>query len=88
MAQTRRFIFKNIIGDTKATIDAIQRYIAESAPKTVNDVQMEIEEAPAESINSLLNEPPNTLMHINSFAPELSAAFNLDCGCIIARLLI
>ena len=54
MAQTKRFIFRNIIGDTKATIDAIQRYIAENAPKTVNDVQMEIEEAPAESINRVL----------------------------------
>ena len=55
MAQTKRFIFKNIIGDTKATIDAIQRYIAENAPKTVNDVHSEIEEAPAESINRVLN---------------------------------
>ena len=40
MAQTKRFIFRNIIGDTKANIDAMQRYIAENAPKTVNDVQM------------------------------------------------
>ena len=36
----------------------------------------------------LLNEPPKTLIHINSFAPELSAAFNLVNGCIIVRLLI
>ena len=55
MAQTRKFIFKNIIGDTKATIDAIQKYIAENTPKTVKDVHTEIEEAPAESINRILN---------------------------------
>ena len=55
MADTRKFIFKNIIGDTKATIDAIQKYIAESSPKTINDVHTEIEEAPAESINRILN---------------------------------
>lgn len=54
MPETRRLVFRNLIGDTKATIDAIQKYIAESAPKTVNDVHSEIEEAPAESINRVL----------------------------------
>lgn len=56
MAETRRLIFKNIIGDTKATIDAIQKFISENSfNKTAKDVQSEIEEAPAESINRILN---------------------------------
>lgn len=55
MAQAKRLIFKNIIGDTKATIDAIQKYIKENSPKTVKDVESEIETAPAESINRILN---------------------------------
>lgn len=55
MAETRRLIFKNIIGDTKATIDAIQKYINENSPRSmVKNVEMEIEEAPAESINRVL----------------------------------
>ena len=55
MAETRRLIFKNIIGDTKATIDAIQRYINENSPRNmVKNVEIEIEEAPAESINRVL----------------------------------
>lgn len=46
-------LYKSILGDTKSTIDAIQRYIKENSPqKTVNNV--EIEEAPAESINRIL----------------------------------
>jgi hypothetical protein len=28
-------------------------------------------------------EPPKTLMHISRRAPLLSAAFNIDCICII-----
>lgn len=55
MAETKRLIFRNIIGDTKATIDAIQKYIKENSPKTARDVETEIEEAPAESINRVLN---------------------------------
>ncbi|MBQ8636020.1 hypothetical protein IJ425_07710 [bacterium] len=55
MAETKRLIFRNIIGDTKATIDAIQKYIKENSPKTARDVEAEIEEAPAESINRILN---------------------------------
>lgn len=55
MSETRRLIFKNIIGDTKATIDAIQKYINENSPRSmVKNVEMEIEEAPAESINRVL----------------------------------
>ena len=55
MAETRRLIFKNIIGDTKATIDAIQKYINENSPRSmVKNVEIEIEEAPAESINRVL----------------------------------
>ncbi len=56
MAETRKLIFRNIIGDTKATIDAIQKFISEnSLNKSAKDVQSEIEEAPAESINRILN---------------------------------
>ena len=55
MSETKRLIFKNIIGDTNATIEAIQKYIKENSPKTVNDVESTIEEAPAESINRVLN---------------------------------
>ena len=55
MSNVKRLIFKNIIGDTKATIDAIQKYIKENSPKTVKDVETSIEEAPAESINRVLN---------------------------------
>jgi hypothetical protein len=46
-------IYKNILGDTKATIDAIQKYIAQSKVEEVNNI--EIEEAPAESVNRILN---------------------------------
>lgn len=55
MSETKRLIFKNIIGDTKATIDAIQKYIVENSPKTAKDVEVEIEEAPADSINRVIN---------------------------------
>ena len=55
MSETKRLIFKNIIGDTNATIEAIQKYIKENSPKTVNDVESTIEVAPAESINRVLN---------------------------------
>jgi hypothetical protein len=46
-------IYKNILGDTKATIDAIQKYIAQSKVEEVNNI--EIEEAPADSVNRILN---------------------------------
>ncbi len=55
MAETRRLIFKNIIGDTKATIDAIQKYINENSPRCIaKNIETEIEEVPAESINRVL----------------------------------
>ena len=54
MAETNRInsLYKSIIGDTKSTIDAIQRFIAKNPPKTTTSQQ---EEAPAESINRILN---------------------------------
>lgn len=56
MSNEKRLIFRNIIGDAQATINAIQKYIAEnSLTKTVNDVECEIEKAPAESINKIIN---------------------------------
>ena len=55
MSEAKRLIFKNIIGDTNATIEAIQKYIKENSPKTAKDVESTIEEAPAESINRVLN---------------------------------
>lgn len=50
MSETKKLQFfgRNILGDTKATIDAIQKYIKESAPKKV---ETDIEET--ETLNSL-----------------------------------
>ena len=49
-------IYKKILGDTKATIEAIQKYIKNNS---VNNKQMientQIEEEPAASINRILN---------------------------------
>ena len=49
-------IYKNILGDTKETIEAIQKYIKNNS---VNNKQMientQIEEEPAASINRILN---------------------------------
>ena len=49
-------IYKNILGDTKATIEAIQKYIKNNS---VNNKQIiedtQIEEEPAASINRILN---------------------------------
>ena len=53
MAETRRLIFKNIIGDTKATIDAIQRFINSNSQQRIEHNE-EIEDSPAESINRIL----------------------------------
>ncbi len=45
-------LYKSIIGDTKATIEAIQKYIAKNSPEQNVNI---LEEAPAESINRILN---------------------------------
>ena len=49
-------IYKNILGDTKETIEAIQKYIKNNS---VNNKQItentQIEEEPAASINRVLN---------------------------------
>jgi len=45
-------LYKSIIGDTKATIEAIQKYIYQNNQKTENKI---VEESPAESINRVLN---------------------------------
>lgn len=45
-------LYKNILGDTKATIDAIQRYISENSKS--KEVVNELEETPADSINRVL----------------------------------
>ena len=49
-------IYKNILGDTKATIEAIQKYIKNNS---INNKQIventQIEEEPAASINRILN---------------------------------
>ena len=49
-------IYKNILGDTKATIEAIQKYIKNNS---VNNKQItentQIEEEPAASVNRVLN---------------------------------
>ena len=49
--------YKNIIGSAKETIDAIQRFIEKNAPQQT--VSNNVEEAPAESINRVLNSVAN-----------------------------
>ncbi len=44
-------LYKNILGDAKETIDAIQRFIAENSPM---NKKTETQEKPAESINKIL----------------------------------
>ncbi|MBQ8886653.1 MAG: hypothetical protein IJY61_03020 [Candidatus Gastranaerophilales bacterium] len=46
-------LYKNILGDTKATIDAIQRFIDESSSRNIEH-DIETEDTPAESINRVL----------------------------------
>ena len=54
MADEKRLnLYKNIIGDTKATIEAIQRFINENSPRNI-ERNVEIEDSPAESINRVL----------------------------------
>ena len=55
MSNEKRLIFRNIIGDAQATINAIQKYIAEnSLTKTVNDVECEIEKLLLNLLTKLL----------------------------------
>ena len=58
MAENRKLIYKNIIGDTKDTIDAIQRFLDRNEAEKNNSYIKE--EQPAHSINrvikSVLNE--------------------------------
>ena len=54
MADEKRLnLYKNIIGDTKATIDAIQRFINSNSQQRIEHNE-EIEDSPAESINRIL----------------------------------
>lgn len=46
-------LYKSILGDTKETIEAIQRYIKENSPQNTKN-NTEVEESPAESINRIL----------------------------------
>ena len=46
-------LYKNILGDTKATIDAIQRFIKDNSPRNI-EPNVELEDSPAESINRVL----------------------------------
>lgn len=49
-------IYKNIIGDTKATIEAIQKYIKNNSVNNKKIIEnTQIEEEPAASINRILN---------------------------------
>lgn len=47
-------LYRNIFGDTKATIAAIQRYIERRTPEKMYQ-NMEVEETPAASINRILD---------------------------------
>ncbi len=54
MSEVKRTrLYKNIIGNAKDTIDAIQRYIEESSKRQQIE-HIETEDAPAESINRIL----------------------------------
>lgn len=58
MADIIKRQYKNIIGDTKSTIDAIQKFLAKSAD---NDVPvLETEDTPCESVNRILNSVVTT----------------------------
>ena len=46
-------LYKNILGDAKATIDAIQKFIAENSPN--KKVENNTQETPAASINKILD---------------------------------
>ena len=49
-------IYKNILGDTKATIEAIQKYIKNNSVNNKKIIEnTQIEEEPAASINRILN---------------------------------
>ncbi len=53
MAEAKRFsLYKNIIGDAKATIEAIQRFIEDNSPNKQN--KQEEEPQPAISIKKIL----------------------------------
>ena len=56
MSETSKIntFYKSIIGDTKATIDAIQKYIISHSPYKKQE-PVNVEENPAESINKILN---------------------------------
>lgn len=56
MSETNKInaFYKSIIGDTKATIEAIQKYIVEHSPYKKEQPTI-VEESPAESINRILN---------------------------------
>ncbi len=47
--------YKNILGDTKATIEAIQKYIKNNSSNKQTTESPEFEEEPAASINRILN---------------------------------
>lgn len=46
--------YRNIIGSTKETIEAIQKYISNNSPNNINS-NIDIEEEPAASVNRILN---------------------------------
>lgn len=52
MAEIRKSFYKNIIGNTKETIDAIQRFLEKNSPNQNNND--ENEEKTAESINRII----------------------------------
>ena len=47
--------YKNIFGDTKATIEAIQKYLNENSTSKTEIEEALYEEEPAASINKILN---------------------------------
>ncbi len=47
--------YKNLFGDTKATIEAIQKYLNENSSSKTEDKELLKEEEPAASINKILN---------------------------------
>ena len=73
MSEVKRTrLYKNIIGNAKDTIDAIQRYIEENSKRQPIE-HIEIEDAPAESINRILKAASceDTQRDINAFLKRI-----------------
>lgn len=71
MTNRKMFLYKNLIGDAKSTIDAIQRYIEKNSPSTIQTTSSEnrFEESVKRIIDSVADE--ETSMEINKIISRL-----------------